>query len=218
MERLQTVRNKKGVQREQTYKGLIEAAESLFAEQGIAAVSVRQIAERAGSLNTSVVGYYFGSKEALIQAIFRHRLPDIEAWRAEYLHELDRRGRGSDLGELLKAIWLPWYNQTDSARRHSYGRFLLSSDREGYSWMRLALDPEYPASFEIHGRVRRYLETNNVRHPDFRFAMQINMILETLCYIDREGLSNAASKAVFGDALVMAQAALVSKDQVVSHG
>lgn len=203
------MKNKKDVQREQTHQNLIEAAESLFAEQGIAAVSLRQIGERAGSLNTNAVGYYFGSKEALIHAIYRNRLPQIEQWRAKFLSQLDQRGLGQDLGELLRAIWLPWYEQRDKEGHHSYGRFLLSVDREGLGWMRLALDPEYPVSLEIHNRVKHVLEINNISHPDFRFAMQITMILETLSYIDKQQLSNDQSMAVFLDALKMARAALI---------
>lgn len=202
-------RNKKEEQREQTYRNIIESAESLFAEQGVGAVSLRQIADHAGSLNTSVVGYYFGSKEALLDAIYRYRLPQIESWRAEFLAGLDAHGLGMDLGELLRAIWMPWYEQRDNEGRHSYGRFLLSVEREGLSWMRVALDPEYPASFEVHSRVQRFLATQ-VSHPDFRFAMQINMILETLCYIDRNKLSDEHAESVFNDALSMAQAALTS--------
>lgn len=201
-------RNKRDEQWEQTHRNLIETAESLFAEQGIAAVSLRQIAEQAGSLNTSAVRYYFGNKEALLEAIYRHRLPQIEKWRAAFLADLDRDGRGSDLGALLQAIWVPWYEQRDKDGRHSYGRFLLNSEREGLSWMRVALDPDYPASFELHNRVRGFLETSGVGHPEFRFAMQINMILETLCFIDRHNLSGERSKDVFYDALEMALAAL----------
>ena len=203
-------RNRKEAQREQTYQSLIEAAESLFAEQGIAAVSLRQIGERAGSLNTSVIAYYFGSKEALIEAIYRHRLPEIEQWRAEFLEDIDRRGLGMDLGELLKAIWMPWYQQRDEEGRHSYGRFLLRIGREDLGYTRYALDADFPASFDAEKRIRRYLDINKVPNPDYRFAMLINMILETLRYIDMQGLSPEQAEAIFMDALDMARAALLS--------
>lgn len=113
-------------QREQTFQSLITAGEYLFAEHGIAAVSLRQVGEQAGSLNTSVVNYYFGTKEDLVGAIFKYRLPTIEKWREELLQDLDRRELGMDLAELLKAIWMPLRGVTDKDGRHSYGRFLLS--------------------------------------------------------------------------------------------
>lgn len=56
---------------------LVLAAERLFATHGIDGVSLRQIAAEAGSGNNSAVHYHFGSKQGLIAAIFRHRLPQI---------------------------------------------------------------------------------------------------------------------------------------------
>jgi len=61
---------------------IMAAAERLFAEHGIAAVSSRQIAEAAGQGNTAVVGYHFGTKEGLIRAIFQRHSEEIEVIRA----------------------------------------------------------------------------------------------------------------------------------------
>lgn len=205
-------RTKKDMRREQTRQGLLEAAESLFAEHGIAAVSLRQIGEQAGSLNTSVVGYYFGTKESLVEAIYRYRLPEIEAWRAEFLADIDSRGLGMDLAALLKLIWLPWYRQTDKDGLHSYGRFLLSVDRAGLAGVRFALDPEYPAGAEAHRRLNALLEKAGVPNWSYRFSMQVNMILETLCYLDRNGISGEDASAIFDDALTMARAAILCRE------
>lgn len=51
---------------------LMEAAERLFAERGFAGTSVRDIAEAAG-VNLAMISYYFGSKEKLMEAMFRYR-------------------------------------------------------------------------------------------------------------------------------------------------
>ncbi len=56
---------------------LVVAAERLFALRGIEGVSLRQISAEAGSANNSAVHYHFGSKAALIRAIFQYRLPQI---------------------------------------------------------------------------------------------------------------------------------------------
>jgi AcrR family transcriptional regulator len=50
----------------------MEAAEKLFAEQGFAGTSVRDIAE-AAHVNLAMISYYFGSKEKLMEAMFQHR-------------------------------------------------------------------------------------------------------------------------------------------------
>lgn len=50
----------------------MESAEKLFAEKGFAGTSVRDIADEAG-VNLAMISYYFGSKEKLLEAIFRYR-------------------------------------------------------------------------------------------------------------------------------------------------
>jgi AcrR family transcriptional regulator len=56
---------------------IIEAAEKLFAEQGFAGTSVRDIAE-AAHVNLAMISYYFGSKEKLMEAMFHHRGSDFK--------------------------------------------------------------------------------------------------------------------------------------------
>ncbi len=47
---------------------LLAAAIPLFAEKGFAAVSIRELAEKAG-INSAMISYYFGSKEGLYAAV-----------------------------------------------------------------------------------------------------------------------------------------------------
>ena len=56
-----------------TRESLLDAAESLFAEHGIQASSLRMITQRAGA-NLAAVHYHFGSKEGLVRAVFSRRL------------------------------------------------------------------------------------------------------------------------------------------------
>jgi AcrR family transcriptional regulator len=64
---------------------ILTAAERLFAERGVVAVSNRQIGEAAGQGNTAVVGYHFGAKEDLVRAVVRRHTSRIEGLRAEAL-------------------------------------------------------------------------------------------------------------------------------------
>jgi AcrR family transcriptional regulator len=82
--------------RDATYIALIEAAERLFGRSGVDGVTTREIQEAAGSANKNVISYYFGGKEALVDAIYRYRMPAMEARRAELLDTLDRSGAGED--------------------------------------------------------------------------------------------------------------------------
>jgi AcrR family transcriptional regulator len=54
----------------------MEAAEELFAERGFDGTSVRDIAEKA-DVNLAMISYYFGSKEKLMQALFKYRGENI---------------------------------------------------------------------------------------------------------------------------------------------
>ncbi len=51
---------------------ILEVAERLFSENGFAGTSVRDISHDAG-VNLAMISYYFGSKEKLLEAIFKYR-------------------------------------------------------------------------------------------------------------------------------------------------
>lgn len=68
---------------EATRAQLLDTAEKLFAEHGIAAVSNRQVAEAAGQANNSAVAYHFGSKTDLILAVAHVHTEAMEVRRSE---------------------------------------------------------------------------------------------------------------------------------------
>ena len=55
---------------------LIEAGKRLFAEKGLAGVSIRQLAKEAG-INSALISYYFGGKEGLYAAILEQQFSPI---------------------------------------------------------------------------------------------------------------------------------------------
>lgn len=64
------------------------AAERLFAEHGVFAVSNRQVSEAAGQGNNAAVGYHFGTKADLVRAIEqKHRAP-VERLREQMVAAL----------------------------------------------------------------------------------------------------------------------------------
>ncbi|MFI1568771.1 TetR/AcrR family transcriptional regulator [Streptomyces sp. NPDC020490] len=64
---------------------ILAAAERLFAERGVNAVSNRQVGEAAGQGNNTVVGYHFGTKADLVRAIVRKHATRIEEIRSRLL-------------------------------------------------------------------------------------------------------------------------------------
>jgi AcrR family transcriptional regulator len=93
---------------------LVLAAERLFALHGIDGVSLRQVAAEAGSANNSAVHYHFGSKDALVAAIFEHRLPQIVRER----RLLATRGAPHDLRSRLEAHYLPVLTLAEATDNH----------------------------------------------------------------------------------------------------
>src|SRR3954449_4814857 len=61
-----------------TQEAILVAAERLFAEHGVFAVSNRQVSEAAGQGNNAAVGYHFGTKTDLVRAIEQKHRASIE--------------------------------------------------------------------------------------------------------------------------------------------
>lgn len=59
-----------------TKERIIGAAEELFAQHGFSGTSLRQVTSRA-DVNIAAVNYHFGSKENLINEVFRRRLDEL---------------------------------------------------------------------------------------------------------------------------------------------
>jgi len=92
---------------------ILDAAEWLFAEHGVASVSNRQIGAAAGQGNTSAVGYHFGSKDELIRALIRRFDGEAEVVRAAMV---THAGDAAELREWVRCLVLP-YTDTLAARR-----------------------------------------------------------------------------------------------------
>ncbi|MGM1061684.1 TetR/AcrR family transcriptional regulator [Saccharothrix sp. Mg75] len=79
----------------ETRELILAAAERLFAEHGVYAVSNRQVGEAAGQGNNFAVGYHFGTKADLVRAIVRRHAEPMERVRermlAEVAHSRDPR-------------------------------------------------------------------------------------------------------------------------------
>jgi len=75
---------------EERRQAILDVAEALFAENGIAGTSVRSILATAGA-NVAAVHYHFGSKEKLVEEVFRRRAEKIAREQAKKQAEADRK-------------------------------------------------------------------------------------------------------------------------------
>lgn len=93
---------------------ILEAAETLFAEHGFAAVGLREIA-RAANVNPSSVNYHFGDKRGCLQAIYSRHVEPMNARRRELMTEAARIADPDErLKALLRAYLLPAFNARDA--------------------------------------------------------------------------------------------------------
>lgn len=79
-----------------TRERILDAAERLFMAHGYEGTSMRQITGEA-SVNLAAVNYHFGSKESLMQEVFRRRLDWLNDERMRVLNELEGEAAGQAL-------------------------------------------------------------------------------------------------------------------------
>jgi AcrR family transcriptional regulator len=88
-----------------TRQRILGAAEALFAEHGFAGASLRQVTA-AANVNLAAVNYHFGSKDNLIEEVFRRRLDELSRRRLERLAKVTASGSPT-LEALLDAFITP---------------------------------------------------------------------------------------------------------------
>ncbi|MEP3245609.1 MAG: helix-turn-helix domain-containing protein [Sneathiella sp.] len=78
------------------------AAQGLFAERGIEAVTVREIVAAAQQKNMASLHYYFRTKQELATELLRDAAVVIESHRTTLLDELEKKGGPHTLLEVLQ--------------------------------------------------------------------------------------------------------------------
>jgi AcrR family transcriptional regulator len=114
---------------ETTRERILDAAEELFARQGISGTSLRTLTRHAG-VNLAAVHYHFGSKEGLLDAVVERRATPINEAQTSALDRLvEHAGAGGPSPEqILRAYFravqdaLGDFDGTE--RRHTLGRLM----------------------------------------------------------------------------------------------
>ena len=91
-----------------TRESIVRSAEVLFAENGYATTSLREITEHAG-VNIASVNYHFGGKENLLIEVLDRVVAPLNAQRLEMLDEIERAGE-PEVRSILTAFLLPDLN------------------------------------------------------------------------------------------------------------
>jgi AcrR family transcriptional regulator len=125
-----------------TRERILGVAEALFARHGFAGASLRQVTA-AAKVNLAAVNYHFGSKESLIEEVFRRRLDELNRGRLEALARV-LADPAHTLEDVLAAFVRPALEQSmDSAGGTAFVRVLARAYAEHDERLRRFLSDNY---------------------------------------------------------------------------
>jgi AcrR family transcriptional regulator len=146
---------------ETTRGRLLDVAERMFAELGIAATSLRAITSEAGA-NLAAVNYHFGSKAGLIEEVYARRIRPLNEERLRQLDEARRAAGGRPVA--LEAILVAFL---DPVRR-----LCADPHRGGAPFLRLMARVNMEPGEEVRRLVyRQFVETGLHFHGALRAAL-----------------------------------------------
>ena len=101
-----------------TRERILDAAERLFMAHGYEGTSMRQITGEAG-VNLAAVNYHLGSKEALVQEVFRRRLDWLNDERMRVLNAMEAEADGKPLkpSQIVDGFFGTLLRMADDERR-----------------------------------------------------------------------------------------------------
>ncbi len=103
---------------------MIDAAERLVAQRGLAALTVQAVQEAAGQRNKSAVQYHFGGRQGLVDALLATRMASASARRTSMLLAL---GGAPSTRELVEVLVVPLIESVLSRRPSYWARFLIQA-------------------------------------------------------------------------------------------
>jgi AcrR family transcriptional regulator len=138
---------------------ILGAAEALFAQRGFDGASLRQLTSAAG-VNLAAVNYHFGSKEKLVEEVFRRRLDALNASRLAELAKI-AGAQETTLEDVLGAYIRPALD--------------LSHDGSGSLFMRVLA-----RAFAEHDDTLRQFLSTNYGHVMRQFTAEFARLLPQL--------------------------------------
>jgi AcrR family transcriptional regulator len=172
--------------RSRTKTAILDVAEALFAEGGYKNTSLREITGRAG-VNIAAVNYHFGSKLALLDAVFARRLGPLNEERLVMLGHLatrsSRTGKRPSTKEVLEAFMLPvlsFLETGEGSARMSVliGRAISESDPVVRDIFGKMMQPVFSLSFRL---LRDSLPELTPEQVFIRFNLALGAMSRGMC-------------------------------------
>lgn len=142
-----------------TKERILAAAEALFAQRGFDGASLRQLTASAG-VNLAAVNYHFGSKEKLVEQVFKRRLDALNQHR---------------LAELAKVAGQPGTTLEDVLAAYIRPALELSHEGNGSLFMRVLA-----RAFAEHDDTLRQFLSENYGHVMRQFTTEFARLLPHL--------------------------------------
>lgn len=124
-----------------TKERILTAAEALFAQRGFDGASLRQLTAAAG-VNLAAVNYHFGSKDKLVEEVFRRRLDSLNAHRLAALAAVAGKPE-TTLEDVLAAFIRPALALSDDGSGSLFMRVLARAFAEHDDSLRQFLSENY---------------------------------------------------------------------------
>ena len=178
---------------------ILNAAERIFAKQGLEAVSLRAVTAEAG-VNIAAVNYYFGSKAALLQAMTQRHFAPVNAEQLHGLEILETDRQELSVEAILRAYTTPIFAMFDAQRGREWMQAKIMAFRAEPS-PHINSQTESEADAEV---ISRYYEAMRRAIPHvpadelwWRFERTRNLLLANQSrrfMVPTEGTSSKSSK------------------------
>ncbi|RAO76026.1 TetR/AcrR family transcriptional regulator [Dyella jiangningensis] len=124
-----------------TKERILGAAEELFARHGFEGASLRQLTAAAG-VNLAAVNYHFGSKDRLIEEVFRRRLDQLNSRRMAALQKVAGEP-DTTIEQVLAAFIVPALELSHDGNGSLFMRVLARAFAEHDDTLRKFLSDNY---------------------------------------------------------------------------
>ena len=155
---------------------ILDAAEALFAAQGFALTSLRQVTRQANA-NLAAVSYHFGSKDALLQAVFERRLVPLNQQRLTRLEALRANPQPTQLEDLIRAFIEPALDLAGDGV--PFVRLLSRSYGEASEELRDTIHAQYR---QVLDRFRHEVAITLPWLPDAELRWRLQFLLGAMSY------------------------------------
>ena len=164
----------------ETRTRILDAAEELFMLHGFEGTSMRQLTTKAG-VNLAAVNYHFGSKDALIEAVFRRRLDPMNSARIAALDELEKSSRAPAPDAIIRAFIGQSLRMIEDSRSggRNFIRLLGRSYTEPSKPIRVLIGQVYAPTME---RYKAAFERALPQMPREELVWRMHFMFGTLAY------------------------------------